>query len=61
MPQAKRNLVRSGVCAAAGWAANFVEKFLDSEKLVCEPGNGALAIEECVWRARPEPWRRCVR
>ena len=35
-------------------------EILASEKLVCEPGNGGLAIEECVWRARPEPWRRCV-
>jgi len=50
----------SGVCAAAGWAANLSSEILASEKLVCEPGNGGLAIEECVWRARPEPWRRCV-
>jgi hypothetical protein len=40
--------------------ANVSSEILASEKLVCEPGNGGLAIEECVWRARPEPWRRCV-
>ena len=50
----------SRVSAAAGWAANVSSEILASEKLVCEPGNGGLAIEECVWRARPEPWRRCV-
>ena len=50
----------SRVSAAAGWAANVSSEILASEKLVCEPGNGGLAIEECVWRPRPEPWRRCV-
>jgi hypothetical protein len=33
----------------------FVEILLNSEKLVFEPGNAGLAIEERVWRAHPEP------
>ena len=32
--------------AAAGWAANLSGEILNSEKPVCQPGNGGLAIEE---------------
>ena len=36
----------SRVRAAAGWAANLSGEILNSEKPVCQPGNGGLAIEE---------------
>ena len=47
-------------CARPPVGRPIYREILASEKLVCEPGNGGLAIEECVWRARPEPWRKCV-
>jgi hypothetical protein len=34
------------VCTATGWAANLSGEILDLEKLVCQPGNEGLAMEE---------------
>jgi hypothetical protein len=41
-------------CARPPIGRPIFREILNSENLVCEPGNGGLAIEECVWRARPE-------
>ena len=47
-------------CAQPPVRLPIYREILNSEKLVCEPSNGGPAIDECVWRARPEPWRRWV-
>jgi hypothetical protein len=40
-------------CARPPVGRQIYREILASEKLVCVPGNGALAFEEWVWRARP--------